>query len=499
MPRTQEGRKLIAHELTHVVQQGRGLGATAAPPLLRRSPSKNKYKCSAVTLVGTRLTLYGNLGAIIVKAKPLDIPPGKYLVSSGEEPGALYIKPVEKTVNWSSDRILSYDWDVPANEVAAFQEKIDGYVASLTSPVPMTVTGTHAKKPSTAVSDEGTGSGVSGSGDSGRTEGSGGADEPKKEPTKVGSGGEKIEGQPGTGKTDPPATGGTTTGGAGETPGGGQKVAADFQAKLTALFDGTTDAKLDDEQMRQLRNVLDKMTVADIALFKKWSVRNPGGDIEGLVRSLRLFASTKELYEKQPPPTKQPQVPDESQKILTDAMKQYRDDMRPEDKERLARATIEALSNRQLRNLTAGQIRREHHSCRQAGHWYGDGNERWSRPGARSRGWGCVAGVSRAVKGAAGFWGFLAFAAIIASAFVPGLEIIVLSANALAATMVVFAAATIQEQAEIKAAGGADTAELMQKHIMNGTQARTERIVTGVMLALPVAAKLLGRLPIPPG
>ena len=215
--------------------------------------------------------------------------------------------------------------------------------------------------------------------------------------------------------------------------------------------------------------------------------------MEGSSSRLRLFVSTKEVYEKQEPP--KAQAPDESQKILADALKQYRDDMSQDEKEALARATVRKLSYEQLRNLTPGQIaesivRVDKQLKGMGGEMAGGVND-----AIKGTGWERVAGVARGVKGAASFWAFLSFAALIVASIVPGLNVVVLAASAFAATIVAYAAADLQQEAEIKLAGTAKSPEEFQKHSLVGATARTETIIMAIGMALPIVGKFIGKLP----
>jgi len=85
----------------------------------------------------------------------------------------------------------------------------------------------------------------------------------------------------------------------------------------TAIASGRCQVqKLTDEQSRQLKVILDQLSPSDIELFKQFSVKNPGGDPERFINSLRLFQSAKSEFEKQHPPSAPPDLADDASKAL---------------------------------------------------------------------------------------------------------------------------------------------------------------------------------------
>jgi hypothetical protein len=503
-PASERGRALLGHELAHVVQQRGAASAPAVSPRIQRQPKKKSaatYHCRSVRLAGRRLTFDGDEGPISVKAGKVAIPPGTYTVRRGRGGGTLLVEATGGTQTVKKGQVLTYSWDVVGTreQREAFAEKVDGYVASLTSAVPLTVSATQAGGASdiTVIDETGTGSGTG----AGAGTGGGGGQQQKQEQGGQGGdgggGGQKGGQAGGTGQgTGRQQQGTTGTGGTGGTQ--GEKVDPKYQEKLQKLFDGPVEATIEADKLRELQKLLDQLSLDDIALFKRSSVKVSGGDVEGLLQSLRLFTSTKELYEQADKQGKlqKPEVTDESQKLLTDAMKQYSDKMSADDKERLARATIEALSNRQLKNLSAKQIAEGIIRVDQQVMGAGEEMSGGLNQALEDRGWGKVAGVARGVKGAAGFWAILAMGAMLVAAFVPGLNVAVLAAHAMAAGMVAFAAASIQQESEIQAARGAKSQAEMERRIVSGAQARTEKIMAGVAMAMPVALKYLGKLPV---
>ncbi len=255
---------------------------------------------------------------------------------------------------------------------------------------------------------------------------------------------------------------------------------------------------MDADTARKLKDLLDQLTLDDIARFKAFSAQNPSSDFDGLLRSLRLYLDTKEIFDKQQLPTKAPEVPDKAQKALQDAMKKFDPDkMSQDEKEALARATIRTISNEQLKNLTAEQILESIVRVDKAAMASGKDMSQGVDAAIKGTGWERVAGTAQAVKGAAGFWAVLSFAALVFTMFVPGLNVLALAAHAMVAGMVAYAAATIQHEAEIKAAGSAKSNEAFQGHITRGTEARTQSIISAAAMALPVVGKMVGKIPLP--
>lgn len=499
---THEGRRLLAHELTHVVQQlGTGgvhirkshkkgglypiplLPQSHFPVRIQRQPSNGV--CTSVTIhLPNSITFEGTKGPIKASVELKGgLQPGTYKISWDATKGELFVDTPKGDFMKVSGKSKG-----DKKQRAAEEARFNAYVRSLSKPVTLTVIDSRG--------GSGGGSGGSGTGQAGKpspTEGHAGE---TKKPGDEKEGGKKGGVPGGTGdkgkKTE-------TSGGPGGETKGGEKTSPEYADKLKALLDGTENKPLDPKISEQLKTILDKMSLDDIALFKQVSVKKTGGgeDMEGFLRSLRLFLSTKEEFEKARSSQAKTQFPGESAKILTDAMKQYRDDMSQDEKERLARASIRSLSNEQLKNLTPQQIAESIVRVDKQLAGMADDMDKGVNDLIRGTGWEKVAGGARAVKGAASFWGFLAMAAIVASAFIPGLNVAVLAAHAFAAGLVAYAAANIQLEAEIKAAGHAKSPEDFQKYLINGTAARTEVIVGGVVLALPLVGKFIGKLPVP--
>ena len=518
-PETAAGIKLLAHELAHTVQPratvagphalqerlpisspgdaserqarqvasqvvaNRPLGAITAH---RASISRDKrtgaapaYSCSGATLDGTSLILHGNAGDIPLKAKPLDLPSGTYAV------WAVGTNLKIKFEN-ESQKVLEYSWDLATPQ----EDILFAYLASMKSGSPVSLQVVDAS------------AGQSGEGGAGGAARQGSGSETPHETPGEGSQGGTKEGQPGqTGAGSADVKQQPTTGTQGGQKGEGQKGGGqgpDIYAKLQSILDAPQPPKdLTPDQVKRLKEVLDQLSPEDIEVFKRFSVKNPGGDVEGLIHSLQLFQSQKDLYKKELERQEPAPPPEEDQKILADAMKQYRNDMTPVEKEAWARATVRAVSNRQLKSLTPAQIAKSIIRVDRQLTGMADDMSGGLDKAIEDSGWGRVAGISRAVKGASSFWAFLSSVALIAAAFVPGLNVAVLAASALAAGMVAFAAAGMQEEAEIQQATRAKSADDAEKHVAGAAQARTEQITTGIGLAIPVVTELIGKIPIP--
>jgi hypothetical protein len=497
-PATPAGRRLLAHELTHVVQQSNG-----GSGLLQRQPKSGQPTCNTADIAGTTFTLHCTGRNFSGKATH-NLSPGSY---DFHYDGTQFRVDVELAPS-SPPKVLSVDWRVKTTqqvkELRSLLDSIKGQKLHLN--VSGSGTGGSLTSPDLEVlqggSKQGTGTGT------GAGEGSGEKATNQKE-GKSGGTGESGTGTTrdpqkpqqntgtGTGSDTAPKTGSTGTTQQGtDSPGGD----SNYPARLQSLQDPSKDApKLTDDQSRRLKAILDQLSDSDIALFKQFSMKNPGGDPERLINSLKLFQSAKAEYEKQNPPTAQPDIGDEATKALTSAMDQYRDDMTEGEKEQLARATIASVSNKQLKNLTAKQIAEGIVRVdQQVASMADDMSKGIDQVQDADSSWGQFAGGARAVKGAASWWAFLSFAALIVAQFVPGLNVLVnvLAASALAAGMVVFVAADAEREWNTKAASKAKSAKEFQTYVLGGVQARNAEFMAGAGLALIALGGIIRATPL---
>src|SRR6266850_841193 len=477
-PGTSEGNRLLAHELAHVVQQAQG-GAG----LLQRQPEAVPH-CTGVDIAGKRITLHCD-GRDFTGIAAHDLPPGTFELQykNGQFVIGVVVDPS------SPLKVLSVNWNVKGTKEVA---ELRRHLGSLK--------GQHLK-----LSVAGSGTGGSLATPDPEAEIQGGS---SKKTTGSGSGagagtGQKATGEPGGGQGTGSGSGtGTTQQVPGTTQQGTESTGSGpgaYPAKLQSLLDAAQVQKLTDEQSRQLKVILDQLSPSDIELFKQFSVKNPGGDPERFINSLRLFQSAKSEFEKQHPPSAPPDLADDASKALASAMDQYRDDMSTEQKEQLARSAISTISNKQLKSLTAKQIAEGIIRVdQQVASIADDMSKGIDQVIDADSGWGKAAGAARAAKGAAGWWAFLSFAALIVAQFVPGLNIIVdvMAASALAAGMVMVVAADAEREFNTKAAAGAKSPAEFQKYIVGGAEARTQEIIGGAGLALSALGGIVKGTPL---
>jgi len=497
-PGTSEGNRLLAHELAHVVQQAQG-GAG----LLQRQPEAVPH-CTGVDIAGKRITLHCD-GRDFTGIAAHDLPPGTFELQykNGQFVIGVVVDPS------SPLKVLSVNWNVKGTkEVAELRRHLgslkgqhlklsvagSGTGGSLATPDPEAeIQGGSSKKTTGSGSGAGAGTGQKATGEPGGGQGTGsgsgtGTTQQVPGTTQQGTGSGS-----GTGTT--PQAPGTTQQGQ-ESTGSGPGA---YPAKLQSLLDAAQVQKLTDEQSRQLKVILDQLSPSDIELFKQFSVKNPGGDPERFINSLRLFQSAKSEFEKQHPPSAPPDLADDASKALASAMDQYRDDMSTEQKEQLARSAISTISNKQLKSLTAKQIAEGIIRVdQQVASIADDMSKGIDQVIDADSGWGKAAGAARAAKGAAGWWAFLSFAALIVAQFVPGLNIIVdvMAASALAAGMVMVVAADAEREFNTKAAAGAKSPAEFQKYIVGGAEARTQEIIGGAGLALSALGGIVKGTPL---
>lgn len=506
-PVSADGRKLLAHELAHTAQYelaARHFGSPSIPVVRRdRKPGgevkRPKYTLYSIKLEGRRVTLVGNQGNLVLEVTGGEnLPSGTYKVTrNADDPTGLDVH--NTGVQGSGEKNLLIGLRIPDPPNAGKQvpqreadiinkglqrklEMLTGYIDSLATSVQMTVVGGPRAKPKFKVIDEEateSGDGGQGTGEKENTQDSGTPQEPGTGTTT--DGGKQGRGQAGDDGTSR-----------------SQKVEPAFAEKLQALFDGKDDKPIDDATMQKLKEYLDKLSLEDITLFKSVSRKGSGSDHAELLKSLELFVAAKAEFEKQKIPENPAPLPDGAQKILADALKKFdAKNMTADQKEELARATVRSLSNDQLKSMTLEQIAegvvRIDKASLATGKDMSEGMER----AIKGSGWEKVAGAAQGIKGASGFWAILSTLALVAAMFVPGLNAMVLAAHAMAAGLIAYAAATIQQEAEIKAARSAETVEQIQGNITRGAEARSQAILTAASMAIPAIAKFAGKIPLP--
>jgi len=275
-----------------------------------------------------------------------------------------------------------------------------------------------------------------------------------------------------------------------------------YPDKLQAISDLPEAKKLTPDQAARLKAILDQLSDSDIAKFKQYAHQNPGGDPESLITSLQTWRTINKQLEDKPSPDDTNQSDDSQQQdtqqddpLLDKAVKNF-DPKDSAKNESNARETIEQISNKQLKNLSAKDIAegiiRVDKQLKSGGTDISDGLSDVFSGDNVAEG---AAGGARAVKGAATLWAIFSVAAM----FVPGLNVAVLAANAMAAGLVAYAALTAQKELEIQAAAQASTPQNFEKHLKQGIEARNQFVIQTVVLALPLVGKLFQKLPIPAG
>jgi hypothetical protein len=484
-PATEMGRRLLAHELSHVVQQSQ-----AGSVRIQRAPGSG-YQCTRATVNGGKLIFSGSNGNVSVDVRFVDDLPQQTYDLFVDEHGKLTI-----TLENGKNLAFRYSYDPDDRQTPTFF----GYLESLRSKkIKLTVT---RLQPGAGESTEGSGTGL----DSGQDPtGSQAGSATKTTDTPGASTSGTPEQAPGTtpdttqgtgsGSGTTPATPGTSAQGQGS-PGG---ATSDYPAKLNSVLDATQVQHLTEAQSRELKAILDQMSPSDIERFKQFAQKKPGGDPEQMIKSLKLFMSAREQYDKQAPPPSTEELGDEAQQALAAGVAQYRDDMTPKQKEELARSTIATVSNKQLKHMTAKQIAegiiRVDQQVASVADDMSKGIEQTINADSK---WGKAAGIARTARGAAGFWALLSVAALIAAQFVPGLNVLVdvLAANALAAGMVVFASANAEQEFDTQAAAHAKGREEFAKDIAGGIEARNAKIISGAGLALSALGGIIKATPL---
>jgi hypothetical protein len=484
-PGTTEGRKLLAHELTHTLQQ------REAPPeqnVIRRSPkslpvTSLSYSCTRVDLVGKILTFHGNHGNVSVT----------WDISQIVTPGSY-----KAFAEGSTFRTDAYLGGAEIHFEDADKDLFNHYVESLeTHPVTLVVHGTGSKK---AGSKAQPGSDTGSAGDPVPTPDDGGdsTDGGDQLDQKAGSG--SNAGSPQTGEKEQPD--GKQQGSQG---GGAASQDSPYPDKLQAISDLPEAKRLTPDQAARLKTILDQLSDSDISKFKQYAHQNPGGDPESLITSLRTWLTINKQLADKPSPSSPDGTnqPDDSQQqeaqqddpILDKAVQNF-DPKDSAKNEANARETIEQVSNKQLKNLSAKDIAegivRVDKQLKSAGTDISDGLSDALSGDNVAEG---AAGGARAIKGAATLWAIFSVAAM----FVPGLNVAVLAANAMVAGLAAYAALTAQKEFEIQAAAQASTPQNYEKHLRQGIEARNQFVIQTVVLALPLVGKLFQQLPVPAG